>query len=515
MNMPRKHPSEHGRQAPTDPDALLLLIRVSSLKFCLGESNDVQKEFVLRGSTIMTKLYDVRRRPFRNSFLVQDSSTLSLSVDAISLGRHLNSTFGHVGNLDIRFSHGAPRHGLSIWSSYAGAFRTAKSAIVKQIRSLSQFRKFALWSVLDQCQELSIVNPLSLVKRSHLVQRQSLRTGVSYNMLTYLRICLAAIGLEVKDEIIAKSFLPRPKIPLSDIEPLLRRRWGEWTNDADSAQLVELPLLNALYGKKNKSFVLRGARSAGNLSLTVTHIGLKDTTFPDDQSSLDIGPLSVVSLIRDQQLPEADVPGSEFGKAQSFTRSLSLSFALGNFVIHLFPSFLELLQESLRVSKSLPKGGRTRKVKPQKQVNQRSSQYVEVYARVDRLRIRASAQNLLLDTGVSDCTATLVWLSSTGGSTEADNRAGAISATAKSREFFIRARSAAHASQDDGDNILASTLSTSCMLSARVKYYSSDIPPCLHGFCSAGRVIISVPKSARRTYQFIDEWRADFLPYAC
>jgi hypothetical protein len=495
--------------AELEAEATMLLIRLPLVEMSTGLSLASQTVFDFQACRLSARILDVRRKPFRNRFTVQDSLVLSVSVDTFRAGKHLRSTFAHLGNMDVRFTQKTPEYAGIFWNAYSGAVRNVKVCVVKQTRAVSQFKKFALWMVLDKCQSLGIINPLSLVKRSHLVQRQALRTGVSYNMVTYLRICLAAIGSSVKSEIISKSSLPRPKISQSDIENPLRRRWGEWTNDPEGATHVELPLLNALYGRTLKTIITKGVRSSDGLDIQIGRIFLQDATFAKDQSFLDIGPLSASCLFTSRHDGESQVSGNmkpaELTK-KTFKATI-VSSVITNLVVQLYPSFLEFLQECLRATKEARGLGKSGKDKTQKRKSAAVSRYVEVWSRVDRLRIRATAQNLLLDTGISNCSSSLSLMPSDGVGSPA-----IIGTTARAREFFVRARSATQVSEDNDTNVLASTLWTDCMLSARTKPPDREGPTATHALCSAGRVLVSIPKSAKRTFQFINEWRADFLP---
>lgn len=107
----------------------------------------------------------------------------------------------------VRFSltHGAPLYGISLVSEFLGPFSKLGSTIAQFKKLLVHRKRSLLLEVLDRSHLKAILNPLSSAKGSYLADSQKLRFDVSYNMLTYLRLCLATFNVEERKNLLSVS----------------------------------------------------------------------------------------------------------------------------------------------------------------------------------------------------------------------------------------------------------------------------------------------------------------------
>jgi hypothetical protein len=437
------------------------------------------------------------------STIILEDSSLNLSPISVS---------AVYPNVKVNLTQRAPLYGTLLLLGFMELARLGQTA--KQLgQSLATRNRFYLWKVLSESRSKVILNPLSSAKGSYLADSQTLRLDVSYNMLTYLRLCLAEFNREEYADLLQKARSEHDRsVLLVDVEHLVRQRWSEWTSDPDGADIVHLPLLHALYRKSDETAF--GFGSAFTASIHWQNITIQETTSSIMRNMLTILGARV-AVASEKQLMLAFSESKPSIGATPLALHVTSGIHVESLILHVFPTIMPFFEEAFRAGRLLAKNSfAVSHVSSTEQNSHQRHLVVEIIMSAERIRLRASAQNLLLDAGTSSPRLYISMTHQPKGRPDVFAPASpqlASNVRLTAGEFFLRARSADKAFQSDDSDILASVVASICKASASFQSIDGQGPN-VSFLVGCGPVLCTVPRSATRTYQFVDEWRANYLP---
>ncbi|KZS98640.1 hypothetical protein SISNIDRAFT_422603, partial [Sistotremastrum niveocremeum HHB9708] len=417
-----------------------------------------------------------------------------------------------LGSVESVWKPDAPRAISSVMRSWAHLVGNFSQNLRSYERKRYSYIRYVLWTVLDHSRDLSIMNPLSLAQPSYLVQPKTLRTGVSYSMLTYLRLCLANFDPLKRLQLRSIHVENIPHIALGQIESLVRRRWAEWIDDSEAAELVDMPLLRSMYGSPEESRSSIVGPDLWALGVEIHHFSAIESSNPRSISEISLNSFNLVVRLHKHGRSVADESNTAGTPTAMDSRSptafINASLVVGEFGIRVYPPFLKFVEEALKLrskkSFSPPSGQDYRQGGASGSVpaSPPHAVHLDVMLTVGSLRIRAFAEKLLLElslVGIQNVSSALY---------SSDN--SSVNVQLACQEISARARSIDRASRGGDSDVLLSTVFTSTKLSL-VGQQAED-QPIIRLVCGASHLSTCVPRSATRTYRFIEDWKADYLP---
>ncbi|KAF4621408.1 hypothetical protein D9613_000735 [Agrocybe pediades] len=464
----------------------------------------------------------------KKSFVSDPSDPIAVELKLTSLDfehhrKSLQTNFG-----DISFKVGS--RGPELITAISFALASAGKDLSREIhafktRRISHIRD-KLANILDKLATESAIDPLSTIQPSYLVQTgvpHLLRTDITFRFLYHLRNSLWTMS---KPDYTA-LLLSQSQVDLTDFLKNVESRLAMLDQDYDEVSHLTMmdPLLfQPLEGADIPSKSIHSQPLLTTIRLNFSSVNV-EVIAPSGQG---VNRLNLSDLCLEIYSRQFDLIQFNFtqvsGASQTSLRSKTpkpvlktvVVLTLGNSSLIVTPHLMQFAQQILRVkTKYGPKMSSSTGAlshNRRESVTDRASNHssrrrlIEVIGVIHNIRVQAAAENLVLVLSLTDLqTSSSMLLNASGNSIQTMNH-GVIFGV-----VCFQARSPADPVKESDQDILASLAFTEGRVSAisRSGMVSRDD---LKLAFTLGGVQILVPRSALRLYQFIGEWRADYLP---
>jgi hypothetical protein len=457
----------------------------------------------------------------------------SMAPRVTVLGLLLSSSRGTVTQDSVQFiSDGISVELDHIGPEYLVGTGLALASVVRKLSKVQQkwseystsLTRQILYNVLVCSKDKSVIDPLSTIQPSYLVQSgwpHELRTDTTFKFLFHLRSCLWHLN---DNERHAFECATQTTPVLDDLVPMLESRLRNLASDADAWNVVNQATAETLCPRLG--IHPRGHKQTSGtylrfVSLRVRRVGIlaRDPS-TTSSSEFSICPVALTVHIRSPAVIHATPAyGRTFSQvslhepARRALRHIAASICAGDINLTVVPYLMRLAQKMLRIRRSYTVSKPLIDHPPvdaQRVPSDQLLPYVlaDITLSLQRLRIRAAAENLIFELGTSGTSiASGVLLSSEGYKNQRDQ---SMNHTVIFDDIFLRARSPADASKGNDQDVLASIVVGGGKINAVTRQELSNMTT--RATSSISSVHISVPRSALRLYHFVEEWRADFLP---
>lgn len=421
-----------------------------------------------------------------------------------------NGLHADLGSISVEVGHNGPELVTAVMLALGSStLRLAKG--MKEVQALQLRKQRAIIAtILSQSQARPVVDPLSTIQPSYLVQSgdpQSLRTDVSFKFLYHLRNCLRLTKL--LDEPL------RNEINVEELTSLIEARLMHL--DPESSSIDHLTSLDPSFLENLANS--RPLSPTPAISTFGMRLGSMRITVPapldGPPGELDISEVAVDLQFRKQHLvqfnlnnPSSASQTSLRAKSSKVVRNTGVIASIGDINLIIVPHLMNFAQHILRVTKQVEgilSDNSTRKRTPLDGLERTPKViHTELIGTLRRLRIRAAAENLVLVMGLDGLRTAMAVLA-------IQSKPLSINSNVLFEELSLQARSPSTSNQDSDYDLLAG-LSFTKGYSSIVSRPDSRSRENVKVVVSLAGLKLHVPRSALRLYRFIEEWRADYLP---
>jgi hypothetical protein len=433
------------------------------------------------------------------------------------------------GEIDITWDavsaelgHTSPEHiattGMALGQSIGELSRLHHQAALRN----STLTGKIIYDVLKSSKNKSIIDPLSTIQPSYLVQSgrpHKLRTDPTFKFLFHLRNCLWHLA-DIERGAFRSLRDDGESIPIDDITPMLESRLVSLALDTETSNNTNLAILETIFPDLPHSTKQSKSKRHGDgfhmISALVKKIGIIVwDPLGVSSSEFTLGTLVLCARVRRHELVQPSISHSmtfsqmslrDLGRQNIY--HLILSSSVGDIGLTVSPHFLRFVQQSLRVRRH---NSPTATVEAERicAANKDTAEVVKVdlVFSLHHLRIQAAAENLNFEFGTSG----LQFSSSLLSGHTANLRDQSINYTIMFNEVFLRARSPICIFGRSGQDVLASLVLRGGELNAGIRQEPS-MNATVRVILTMKSLNFNVPRSALRLYRFVEEWRADFLP---
>lgn len=417
--------------------------------------------------------------------------TVSLSWDNFSL---------QIGHQSINF----------VVAAALAVMRTGKilgNVFQRYSERATTLRRRMITAILKASAGQDIVDPLSTIQPSYLIQDgtpRELRSDVIFRFLYHLRNCLWYAPLEL-------SAIDSNPIVDTDLRSLLGRRLEKLDVEVNQNSLTLIANL-FLRTVPQKPFATQSLRRLSfNFHFSSTSFSVMD---PMGQSSSSVSLKDAHINIHDRLLsvlqfssPSIALSQVSLREAQPLhTKQVFISFIIGAIDVDIVPHLMRFIENVLRVRRhhahywnSLSGPGGNASPTEYPLVN------TSFTATVGSIRIRAVAKNLAFEFGTVSLKLSLLLQTR---SMTIIEQSGNMTLLFNSLFFRARSPSYPHTRKTDEQDILASLEFFDGKASSAAR---NDNELASRLMVSLEAILFQVPRSALKLYNFIEEWRVDFL----
>ena len=387
-----------------------------------------------------------------------------------------------------------------------------------QSRLLSAARD-GVYQTLKRSKNLSVVDPLSTIQPSYLIQTgipHEIRVHAASKILLYIRSCLRSLTARERD---AVSRLTKTEGTVVTREEVLALLEG-LVADADAASLANLILITRLFGAPEPPKVARPPEQtiqAVGIKLRAAKVAvLHPKHGPPSEFSLDTVDITAALkksglLVGSSKSPKD--PLSVRDKYRSVVQHLALSVALDGLEVLILPHILNFAQNLVRIHKRFKNRTPISSSIPPPHSAQGPSKttfLVDATLSLQSLRFQVAAEKLIVAFVISR----LGLVSSVYVRLPLPPQ-GRPDLSANVSLFFdsvaLQARSSADKDSPAPQDTLAEILLRKAGLNCALRH-EVTLSPTVRAALAVGSLQLSVPRSAIRLSRFIEEWKADYLP---
>jgi hypothetical protein len=377
-----------------------------------------------------------------------------------------------------------------------------------------------LFSILDVSRSKVIVDPLSTIQPSYLVQSglpHQLRTDSTFKFLFYLRNCLWHLE-SYERRALSELMQLHATTTADETAAMLESRLISLSSDADTSIAADITMLDRLFPNLRPPDVqrqpvnLRNAFHSASMQVAKISAVIKDP-MSASFSQFILTDLNIAMRLSapkhgDSPHPTPTTQSRTSLREESINRLVALISA-GDITLTISPHLMRFAQQLLRVRRHHDLKAATPITTRENVLNSMDDPIsLDLLSSFRRLRIQAAAENLIFEFGIENMqtTSTFNWELNA-----AIAQAPPANFSALFNEAYLRALSPRDASTRSDESILAFLAFTGVRLSgvSRQDLLSSMA---LQIILSIDYLRFSVPRSALRLYRFIEEWRADFFP---
>ncbi|KAJ4483345.1 hypothetical protein J3R30DRAFT_3834330, partial [Lentinula aciculospora] len=436
-------------------------------------------------------------------------SALSLSVLEFRTTLFKDDYELSCAKLSADTSHSFPSLLIPVANAVEGDLTRLVGLQKKTRESPSNVVQSAIYHILRSSSNDLVIDPLSTIQPSFLVQvglPQMLRADPAFRFLFHLRDCLWR--LREANPSWDVDWTEFQEVAIDDLIPLLKDRLLALDPDAYHSSLLESlqPLLPI---KPTTSWQKDGTRFP--FSYVTMRFDLFELKVIDLENRL-LCQISLSKIFAKLRLRHHELldEGDEFRrlatsqtslrfKSPDLVQKISVSVTLGDVQSTVYPHLIDFVQEIIRARK-LTAGPSSAKKDKRARFNPFNVTYIEATFAVKQLRLRASAEKLTFEFGISELHSSSIVLVHFHSKRQLMNHSLLFS------EMFIKARAT---SEPDEHGDLASLTIADSMVSSVLQNETLDDNIRLAFNVKALR--FSVPRSALRLYHFVEQWRTDFL----
>ncbi|KAF8630636.1 hypothetical protein AX15_002787 [Amanita polypyramis BW_CC] len=375
--------------------------------------------------------------------------------------------------------------------------------IIKRSREFVDItQRVMVYNILSFSRDIPIVEPLSTIQPSYLVQRgvpSSLRADARFKFLFHLRDCLWNLKQEERASIRIVTFkcdadwrkeletrlrALDPDIPVSSIETLFCALEGRPVQDMRQSEPYSLVSVRS--GGIALDIVQPSGKPAGQFYLS------------EMRSILRLASYDVVRVAPAKNMSQTSLRSDKRLLAQK----THISFVLGDTTLVLLPHVMTFFQHVVRLRPSV-----SDEACPQISTSKMQPRFINIEMTVflNLLHVQAAAENLVVEIGLSHVRAV-----SSSLSRFQEHEDQSTNNTVFVGSSYIRARSP-QMEQVDGQDILAALEVANGKMNLVTRQEPRSRMKARLVFCF-GDLQLNVPRSALRLYRFIEEWRGDYLP---
>lgn len=437
--------------------------------------------------------------PGETSFAVTLMSS-KFSFDPTSLNLNL-------GLINLSIGQRSPEFILATGFAIAHTALQA-TAVFKRWQAFADVTRQAMvFNILAFSRDIPIVEPLSTIQPSYLVQRgvpSVLRLDARFKFLFHLRDCLGnlkpeqrallhvvtfADDLDWREGLQSRSHALDPDMSVTPIESLFRKLEGVQPAEDTRQRFEPLSLVSVCSNGVTLDVLQPSGKAAGQFRLSELRSIMRTVS------------CDVVRAAPAKNLSQTSLRGDR----RSFARRTLVSFVLGDITMMLVPHVMTFFQHVIRLK---PTFAEREPANPCSSVNPaKQPRFIGIEATIslNHLHIQAAAENLILEIGMGRVQVVSSNLSrSHDRADQSTNNALFVGSS------YFRARSPQTA-QIDGQDILAALEIANGTMSLVTRQEPRSRMK-IRLVTSFGDLQLNVPRSALRLYRFVEEWRDDYLP---
>ncbi|KAI0300988.1 hypothetical protein B0F90DRAFT_1720731 [Multifurca ochricompacta] len=377
--------------------------------------------------------------------------------------------------------------------------------------------------ILQWSKELSVVDPLSTIQPSYLVQTgrpHEIRVHPASKILLYIRSCLRFLAAEEREAVRNLTGREDTVVTREEVIALLEGQLAGLAVDADTASLQNLNLITRIFGAPDSPRMVttheRPIQTVG-IDLQSIKISVLHPT-QGAPSEIQLRMINItVALKRSELLLGSAKLQKDFVSARDKQRSVvqrvAVSIVLDDVKFLMLPHILNFAQSLVRVRKRTENASPSSPSIPLSHPSQspwKTSFLVDAALSLHTLRFQVAAENLIVAFNASHLgVVSSVYIR------PHLNSQGRPDLSANLSLFFDLAALEAHSSADKCNPVPQDMLAEISVKKTRLNCafrYEVSLNPTIRAALVVGCLQLSVPRSAILLSRFIDEWKADYLP---
>lgn len=376
-----------------------------------------------------------------------------------------------------------------------------------------------VYQTLKRSKNLSVVDPLSTIQPSYLIQAgrpHEIRVHAASRILLYIRSCLRSLTAEEREAVGRLTRMEDTVVTREEVLALLEGLVA----DTDVASLANLILITRLFGAPEYPKVTRPPepiiQTAGIKLQAVKIAVLHPKHGPPSEFSLDTVDIAAALkrsglLVGSSKSPKD--PLSARDNHRSVIQHLALSVALDGLEVLILPHILNFAQSLVRIRKRFKNTTPISSSISPPHLAQgpfKTTFLVDATLSLQSLRFQVAAEKLIVAFIISR----LGLVSSVYVRPHLTPQ-GRPDLSANASLFFesvaLQARSSTDKDSPAPQDTLAEILLRKGGLNCALRYEVA-LSPTIRAALAVGCLQLSVPRSAIRLSRFIEEWKADYLP---
>ena len=438
--------------------------------------------------------------PGETSFAITLKSSM-FSFDPTSLNLDL-------GPINVSIGQRSPEFILATGLGIAHTAQHAMAVVKRWQAFADATHRVTVFNVLTFSKDIPIVEPLSTIQPSFLVQRgvpSGLRLDARFKFLFHLRDCLGNLKPEQRallhvitftddadwrEELESRSHALDPDMSVTPIESLFRKPEGVQATEDTRQRFEPLNFVSVRSNGVAFDVLQPSGKAVGQFRLSELRSVVRVASYGVVRTA-SAKNLSQTSLRSDKRLP-----------AQ---RTL-VSLVLGDITMVLSPHVMTFFQHAVRLKPTLAERELVNPYSPASAAKKQPRFItLEITVSLNRLHIQAAAENLILEIGTGRVQAASSSLSKSQDHSDYSSNNALFVGTS-----YFRARSPQTAQVDGHDILAALEIANGTMSLVTRQEPRSRIK--IRLVTSFGDLQLNVPRSALRLYRFVEEWRDDYLP---
>ena len=380
----------------------------------------------------------------------------------------------------------------------------------------------SVYQTLQRSKNLSVVDPLSTIQPSFLIQTgrpHEIRVHAASKILLYIRSCLRSLTSEEREAVSHLTRVEETEVTREEVVALLEGQLAGLAVDTDAIGLSNLKLITRIFGAPDLPKMTRPHEpiiQAVGVKLQAMKVAVHHPKRgPSSEVSLD--KVDFTAALKKSELlvgpsKSPNEPLSVRDKRRSEVQHLAVSVVLDALEVLILPHILNFAQSSVRLCK------RSKKTTPisssiplpnHSQDLSKTAFLVDVTLSLQSLRFQVAAEKLIVAFIVSR----LGLVSSVYARPHLTSQ-GRPDLFANGSVFFDSMALQAHSSTDKGlpapQEMLAEIMLKKTGLNCALRHEVAQNPT-IRAALAVGCLQFSVPRSAIRLSRFIEEWKADYL----
>ncbi|KAH9839543.1 uncharacterized protein C8Q71DRAFT_517238 [Rhodofomes roseus] len=401
-----------------------------------------------------------------------------------------------------------------------------------QAYDLNTMNRLVIHRVVEHSRQRTIVDPLSTIQPSYLVQKglpDQLRRSNCFKFLVYLRSCLRSFATQERREVLDIPTGANSNITLRDLHLLLEDQAFGQSTDEDTSGLPKHAFMEQLFYNP-RTQVPRGSRGAYTMPISASlHLGVITVninhTADHGRSTLVLGPLNVGARVGSPNFLPAPhlVSSKSYSNLASTDRRgrellhIALSFSLQDLDITIMPQMIGLAQRIAclpnTVSKSKPSMDA---VQPPGMASSLmaallSGSYIDVAFSIHSACFSAAAERLSVEFGISHLKYAATALSKPpSGSPAVVERHYSMnhSLLVEGTSLRLRSRDRTVASGEGMAMASFDVRRSRCSVTLLREPQQGLVVRVVSGVDNVG---LMIPRSALNLYRSVDDWKAAYL----